>query len=309
MSTVLSKLKAKISQKLTDLKENKRANLFDEQYIENLLSSKNFEEIESSLNIKTLLELKKSIILYKIKKIRNQSALMIQKMWNRYINKLYIHKLSHHLSGCYSIYLDSKGRTKISIKIFYDEENKDNYQIKSMRFCPIRKCFVFDIPKNKFYTQKKIMYFIFLNRNEEVFYDENYEKTFFFNEYVHMVDFSFIDKNQKKCEEKEKEINNLSTEDEKEYSENLTLTPTLNKTFKFEEDEYSGLRPAEKINNSNGNKRVKFESFDESHKRKIKLKSILRDSNPEQRKKRNSIKENKRRVSFGQTETLCFTNL
>ena len=79
------------------------------------------------------------------------------------------------------------------------------------------------------------MHFIFLNRNNEKFFDENYKKVYLVNEYVHQIDFSCYDKNQKICEEaakKEKErqkqndINNLSTEDEKEYTEKYTLTPT-----------------------------------------------------------------------------------
>ena len=330
MSTVLTKIKTKFSKKLTPLKTSK-SYIFNDQYLQQLFSSENtkeIKEIESSLNTKDLLELKKRIIIYRIKQLRNQSALRIQKMWNKYINKIKIHKLSHHLTGCYTIYLASKGMTKAFIKIFCDEENKEIFKIQKLRFCPIRNCFVCDIPKNKFYTKRKVMHFIFLNRNKEPFYDDNYEKVFFFNEYVHKVDFSFIDKNQKLTEEtlkKEKEKNkikdifNTSTEDEKDYSDNYTLTPSPNKSMKFkfesnnkeinenEEDEYSGLRRAEKISNNEGIRRGKrYESFDVSYTIKTKLKSILKDSNPEERKKRRSIKESVKKVTFGKTETLCF---
>ena len=44
------------------------------------------------------------------------------------------------------------------------------------------------------------MHFIFLNRNNKIFYDENYKKVKFINEYVHEIDFSLIDENQKKLE-------------------------------------------------------------------------------------------------------------
>ena len=178
MTTALSNLKTKISKKIKSLTLTKSN--FDDDYLEKLFSSKNLKEIEASLSPKDLLELKKRIIIYRIKKFRNESAIKIQKMWNKYINKLSIHKLAHHLTGCYTIYLESKGRTKVFIKIFCDESNKDVFHICSMRFCPIRKCFVLDIPKNKFFTQKKIMHFIFLNRKNESFYDDNYEKAFFF---------------------------------------------------------------------------------------------------------------------------------
>ena len=331
MTTALSNLKTKISKKIKSLTLTKSN--FDDDYLEKLFSSKNLQEIEKSLSPKDLLELKKRIIIYRIKKFRNESAIKIQKMWNKYINKLSIHKLAHHLTGCYTIYLESKGRTKVFIKIFCDESNKDVFHICSMRFCPIRKCFVLDIPKNKFFTQKKIMHFIFLNRKNESFYDDNYEKAFFFNEYVHKVDFSVIDKNQKKLEEKKKkekiksenskhsDINNLSTEDEKDNSESLTLTPTPENSIKFkfdvknintnedDTDEYSGLRPSESSDIKSFVRRQKrYESFDVSHSHliKTKLKSILKDSNLNLLRQRRNKRESFKKVSFGKTETLMF---
>ena len=331
MTTALSNLKTKICKKIKSLTLTKSN--FDDDYLEKLFSSKNLKEIEASLSPKDLLELKKRIIIYRIKKFRNESAIKIQKMWNKYINKLSIHKLAHHLTGCYTIYLESKGRTKVFIKIFCDESNKDVFHICSMRFCPIRKCFVLDIPKNKFFTQKKIMHFIFLNRKNESFYDDNYEKAFFFNEYVHKVDFSVIDKNQKILEEKKKkekiklenskhsDINNLSTEDEKDNSESLTLTPTPENSIKFkfdvknintnedDTDEYSGLRPAESSDIKSFVRRQKrYESFDVSHSHliKTKLKSILKDSNLDLLRQRRNKRESFKKVSFGKTETLMF---
>ena len=331
MTTALSNLKTKISKKIKSLTLTKSN--FDDDYLEKLFSSKNLKEIEKSLSPKDLLELKKRIIIYRIKKFRNESAIKIQKMWNKYVNMLSIHKLAHHLTGCYTIYLESKGRTKVFIKIFCDESNKDVFHICSMRFCPIRKCFVLDIPKNKFFTQKKIMHFIFLNRKNESFYDDNYEKAFFFNECVHKVDFSVIDKNQKKLEEKKKkekiksenskhsDINNLSTEDEKDNSESLTLTPTPENSIKFkfdvknintnedDTDEYSGLRPSESSDIKSFVRRQKrYESFDVSHSHliKTKLKSILKDSNPDLLRQRRNKRESFKKVSFGKTETLSF---
>ena len=328
MTTVLTNLKTKLSKKLKSLTLTKPN--FDDDYLEKFFSSKNLKEIELSLSPKDLLELKRRIIIYRIKKLRNESALLIQKMWNKYMNKLKIHKLSHHLTGCYTLYLEPKGKTKVFIKVYCDESNKDAFKICKMDFCPIRKCFVFDIPKNKFFTHKKIMHFIFLNRNKEPFYDDNYEKAFFFNEYIHIVDFSVIDKNQKILEETKKkekshlknykhtDINTLSTEDEKDNSENLALTPTPENSIKFkfdakninanenDSDEYIGLRPTESSDIQNSIKREKrYESFDVSHSIKTKLKSILKDSNPELLRQRRS-RESLKKVSFGKTETLTF---
>jgi hypothetical protein len=326
MTTVLSNLK-NIGKKLTPL-TSIRSNLFSEKSIEKLISNKNLKEIELSMNSKDLLELKKRIIIYRIKKLRNDSALLIQKMWGKYLKKLNIHKLAHHLTGCYTVSISSKGRTKAFIKIFCDETNKDCYKIQRLRYCPIRNCFAIDIPKNKFYTPKKIMHFIFLNRNKEKFFDENYKKVYFVNEYVHQIDFSCYDKNQKICEEaakKEKErqkqndINNLSTEDEKEYSEKYILTPTPERNVKFkfdiknkdsnEEDEYSELRAKDSINiNESFNKKEKrFESFDSTYSCGTKLKSILKDSNIELLRNRRSNRNSFKKVSFGKTEIETFS--
>ena len=107
MTTVLTNLKTKLSKKLKSLTLTKPN--FDDDYLEKLFSSKNLKEIELSLSPKEILELKKRIIIYRIKKLRNESALLIQKMWNKYMNKLKIHKLSHHLTGCYTLYLEPKG--------------------------------------------------------------------------------------------------------------------------------------------------------------------------------------------------------
>ena len=318
MTTVLSNLK-NIGKKLTSLTSIK-SNIFSEKFIEKLISTKNYREIELSLNTKDLLELKKRIIIYRIKKLRNDSALIIQKMWGKYLQKLNIHKLAHHLTGCYTVSIASKGRTKAFIKIFCDETNKDCYKVQRLRYCPIRNCFAIDIPKNKFYTSKKIMHFIFLNRNNEKFFDENYKKVYFVNEYVHQIDFSCYDKNQKICEEaakKEKErqkqndINNLSTEDEKEYLEKYPSTPTPERNVKFKfdkEDEYSELRAKDSINidESFNKKEKRFESFDSTYSCKTKLKSILKDSNIELLRNRRSNRNSFKKVSFGKTEIETF---
>jgi hypothetical protein len=322
MTTVLSNFSSikKIGKNLTRLNSDKSC-FFSEKTIEKLFSSQNLTEIESSLKPNELLELKKSIIIYKIKKIRNESALKIQKMWNKYIKKLTVHKLAHHLTGCYTVSIPAKGMTRAFIKIFNDEKNKDNYEIAPLRYCQIRNCFAYDVHKNKFCKSKKIMHFIFLNRNNEVFYDENYKKVLYFNEYVHEIDFSYIDENEKKLselsknEKKYSRKDSISTEDEKEISENSTTlspSPKRSQKFKFdsneEDDEYSNLRSKDSINIASGfvRRKKRFETFDKTYSCKTKLKSILMNANSNFGKKRKSVQETNKRVSFGKTETLCF---
>ena len=321
MTTVLSNFSSikKIGKNLTRLNSDKSC-FFSEKTIEKLFSSQNLTEIESSLKPNELLELKKSIIIYKIKKIRNESALKIQKMWNKYIKKLTVHKLAHHLTGCYTVSIPAKGMTRAFIKIFNDQKNKDNYEIAPLRYCQIRNCFAYDVHKNKFCKSKKIMHFIFLNRNKEIFYDENYKKVQFINEYVHEIDFSLIDENQKKLkllsnsEKKYNRNDSISTEDEKENSECSTLSPSPKRTQKFkfdsneEEDEYTNLRSKENINIPKGfiRRKKRYETFDKAYSCKAKLKSILINANLNFHKKRKSVNEPDKRVSFGKIETFCY---
>jgi hypothetical protein len=252
-------------------------------------------------------------------------------MWSRYLTRLKVHKTAHHVQGCYTISPNIKNVTKVSIKIFTNELNKDEFTILPLRFCQIRKSFVIDIPKNKFYTKKKLLRFNFIYKNN-IFFDDNYEQVLYFNEMVHEVDFSLYDKKQKILEEtvynlselskkalfsshsSSKDSNCLSTEDEKENSENLALTPDkFTRKFSFseskedndDEDEYSGLRAIKRKGTELEKEKVitrykKYESFDITYSSKSKLKSILKCPNIEFNKRRVNRESNKK-VSFGET--------
>ena len=122
-----------------------------------------------------------------------------------------------------------------------------------------------------------------------------------------------------------KESTYLSTEDEKECSENSTLTPenrknekifrfSSNQVEKFKEiekegdDEYAGLGVKNRLNSNEIikerkiNKRKRFESIDSSYYCKTRLKSILKESNCEELHKRKLINiESGKKVSFGET--------
>ena len=304
-----------------------------EENLDELISSINEKEIESLYNNKELLYLKQRLLIHRIKQLRNTSALKIQGMWNRYLTRLKVHKLAHRVRGCYSISPKIDNVTKIYIKIFTDELNKDVFTIMPLHFCQIRKLFVIDIPKNKFYTKKKLLRFNFIYK-DKIYFDPNYEQVLFFNEFVHQVDLSIYDKKQKildetiysinLCKKKKtlqsssKDVNYLSTEDEKESSENSPLTPDKlgKKEHKFAfsekkiekndvEDEYDGLRAIKRKGTGKAKVKVcrsmkRFESFDMTYSCKSKLKSILKDPNLEFNKKRPNRISNKK-VSFGET--------
>ena len=338
MNTVLSNSKVPI--KRTKTLQVRKAKEYWENMIESLISSGNETEIESIYNKKELLALKQKILIYRIKKLRNDSALKIQKIWNKYKSRLFIHKLAHKVTGRYTIYTERKDALKMFIKIFTNE--KGEYKIEKLDFCRVRKCFLKDIHKNKFYPNK-IMYFNFI-KNNKIFFDDKYEKILYLNNYVHKVDFSIYDKKQKILDEtvyniknKYNSINNkmtksnskestyLSTEDDKEISENTTLTPENRKNGKYfrfssnqvgkskeieEEgsDEYDGLRATNRLNSNEVikerkiNKKFKrFESFDSTYSGKARLKSILKESNYEELHKRKLNMESGKKVSFGET--------
>ena len=301
MTTVLSKPKIKNRRKKTVYTPIILKN--DEKTIEELLSKKSETEIKSLYDKKDLIELKCKIIISRIKKLRNESALKIQEIWNRNRFLLKVHKVAHKVKGCYTVYPNIQNACKMFIKIFTNELNKKEFKIIPLDFCQIRKCFLKDIPKNKFYTSRKIMYFNFI-KGGEIFFDEKYEKVIYSNEMVHKVDFSTYDIKQKFLDEniynpnklfpKKVQINSnnskdltylSTTEDEKEYSDNSALTPEkFGKTiFKFssskienkneidEEDEYSGLRS---LKRRGSNEPVLKKKLNKKYKRKKRFESF-----------------------------------
>jgi hypothetical protein len=327
MTTALPKIECKKT------KSNKppKTKAFTEENIEELISKANGGELELLYSEEELLKIKQKLLIHRIKQLRNNSALKIQTMWSRYLTRLKVHKTAHHVQGCYTISPNIKNVTKVSIKIFTNELNKDEFTILPLKFCQIRKSFVIDIPKNKFYTKKKLLRFNFIYKNN-IFFDDNYDQVLYFNEMVHQVDFSLYDKKQKILEEtvynlrelfkkklfslhsSSKDSNCFSTEDEKENSENLALTPDkFTRKFSFseskedndDEDEYSGLRAIKRKGTELEKEKVitrykKYESFDISYSSKSKLKSILKCPNIDLHKRRVNRVSNKK-VSFGET--------
>lgn len=66
-----------------------------------------------------------------------------------------------------------------------------------MRHCPIRNYYIFDIPKKKFPSRKKLMYFSFIVDGYKIV-DPSYSYKNFGQEYVNIVDFNITEKRQQK---------------------------------------------------------------------------------------------------------------
>ena len=124
MTTALSNSKIPIKKAKT--LEVRNAKEHSDKMIESLISSGNEAELESIYNKKDLLALKQKILIYRIKKLRNDSALKIQNMWNKYKLRLFVHRLAHKVRGCYSIYPERKEALQMYIKIFNNELKKKN---------------------------------------------------------------------------------------------------------------------------------------------------------------------------------------
>jgi hypothetical protein len=185
-----------------------------------------------------------------------------------------------------------------------------------VKFCPVRKCYAFDIQKNKFSPSNKIMNFIFISRGDKVAIDPRYKIIQFGDEYINQVNFQKFDNNNQN-------INYLNfSSDEKESSENNSESFSgLPDNSESEKDDNLGIKncltfnlmPVNKCNNS------KFDllsnTFSNSTKDSIRInspatrrikrkrtKSILKNKNG-----RNSVPKYRessitKKVSFGSSQ-------
>lgn len=259
----------------------------------NMNSSKSQEEV---------LKIKEKLIIKRIAEQRKISALKIQNAWKNYLLHLQTHKLAHHVDGCYTISTSIKNVTKLYIKIFTNDFSNSEFKIIPLYFCPIRKSFLIDIPKNKFYGCQKILHFNFIYQNKVIF-DPNYQKVFFIDDYVHEINLNDIDKNK---ETSSKIYNEFLSKINSKDSENSTEGESFailkkGKTQDFSDsEEYSGLRAR---NFDGSDEKIKInrrkKKYESCHLQvKIKLQSILLNSKDGHSKKEVN---NGRKVSFGST--------
>ena len=245
-----------------------------------------------------LCKIKQRIIILRILQIREKSAIKIQQYWKQSQLKLNIHKLAHHVHGCYSIYPSINDISKIFIKIYTSIWNTFDYKILPLRFCPIRKSFVIDIPKNKFCNCSKILHFNFIYK-DKIYFDEKYKKILFCNDYVHELNLDDYDK-------KQQTFDNIYNE----IIDKINLKNKIeNSSFEEDEetDEYSDLKPNTYL--SNDSKEMKFikkslmeKRFESCDLIKKNYSSILRNPYGKRRNNKKLTLIAKRRVSFGTIE-------
>jgi hypothetical protein len=269
---------------------------------------------------------RKTILIKSILEKREQSASFIQNKFKTFIMKKDLIALAKKHRFYYSIYpsfLSEKNKNKkIKIKIYTDLSSPDNYTILPLRYCLLRNCHVFDIPKNKFPANKKIMNFNFLTNSNKVIIDPKYKVVLFGNDYVNQIDFKTFDRKETSknnyiklslknensgsdsgesdCYSDKENENDDDSEKQKDMNENFN--DDLNHNFIY-------LNKNGKLENSNTMSNSTKDSFispKKKCKKKKRSKSILKNKNG----RRNSIVKDpqikrtitNKRVSFGSSQ-------
>ena len=174
---------------------------------------------------------RKEFLIKNILEKRNKSAKLIQENYVIFLLRKDLFSLAKKHKNYYSVYpsfiTEINDKKKISIKLYTDLTNSRKYTILPLRFCLIRNCYVFDIPKTKFPGYKKIMRFNFVSDDNDRIIDPNYKKVIFGGKFVNEIDFKKFDKNSKLFKKKIKNISNSSSflsdsdsDEKKKYNNN-----------------------------------------------------------------------------------------
>ena len=134
--------------------------------------------------------LKKYNIMKQILLNRLKAQKKIYFYFKNYIYRMKVLKLIQNLKLCYSIIPSIQHTKNIKISIKLGKEKEKLYLLK---YCPIRKQYVFDIPRNLI---KKFFYtFYFVIDNEKTI-DLKYEFIRIKNDYVNIINFRKIQENE-----------------------------------------------------------------------------------------------------------------
>lgn len=140
---------------------------------------------------------RKTIIIKKILEKRENYARKIQNYYYFYVRKKILFAKAKKLQKYYSIYPSKKYFNRIMIKLFTDGRDPRNFQTCPVKFCTIRNCYIFDIPKSKFVSREKILLFNFIIDNK-IEVDDNYDKVLLGSSYVNKIDFRKQDREEYK---------------------------------------------------------------------------------------------------------------
>lgn len=209
---------------------------------------------ESNLSfIKTVLEysIGKKIRIYlltsQIIAKRREASNKIKSNIQIYITKKKFKEIHSKVKDCYSIYPSSEGIDNVDIVIYTDPSNVKKGRCIPLKFCPLRKKFVFDVYKNKYRFNKIIRFNFVISHNEII--DPAFVSKKIDGKYVNEINFTEFDR---KIEYLKNSVYNIKTYTpryidnflyeslKRKSSDEETLKTSCNSIS--DEDEYGNLR-------------------------------------------------------------------
>lgn len=138
-------------------------------------------------------------IINKIIEKRKENIIFIQKCFRQFILRRKLVSFAKMLRNYYSVYPSRDDFKKISIKLYTNLKDPSQFAELPVRKCKKRNCYIFDIPKAKFPSKKKLMCFTFVLDGSTIV-DSKYNCIFFGGKYVNQIDFNSIDKTEQKIQ-------------------------------------------------------------------------------------------------------------
>ena len=232
---------------------------------------------------------------------------LIQKKFRSYLIKKKLFEFARQHKKYYSIYpsfiSESTRKNKnLAIKIFLDYHNRFNYKIIPLKFCRIRNCYFFDIPKSKFMSSKKIMRFNFI-LNNQIIYDREFDIVNLGNTFVNQIDFIRYDKKERLLYKKFKQdfISNDSSS-ESSFSDFECSDEKKNKsktTKKVGTKKYVNTNESSKIFSSSFSTMCSFKKAKIMSMKHLKVRSILKGKRNYNNFNVSKFNTSERKVSFG----------
>ena len=206
----------------------------------------------------TRIKIREYLILSKLRNEYISSVIKIQKNYLSHLVSLNYKQISNKIKNVYSLYTElfPHCKSKIELLIYPQPQNVCCTKLYRMHYCPLRKLYTFDIPKNVFQrfpsilnntNNKKLRFNFRVNGN--IFIDPNYQIINIDNHYINQIDFAEVDEriqSNKKDFQKHFLRNKMTCR--YKLIENInkpTYSNELYKNLSFEsedEDEYRGLK-------------------------------------------------------------------
>lgn len=205
-------------------------------------------------------------------------------------------KLKETLSkvvSCYSLFapFSPKPTDKVELSVYNDPYSIRKSRLIPVSFCPVRKSFVFDIPKNKF-RFNKLYYFSFVI-NDSYVVDPSFDIKKIDGREINYVNFRDIDD---KVQYLQQHVYNIRTyTPRKNYKKSKSEHNINNEEIdECNEDEYEQIRSNNVGKGDNGRKRVYTED--------LTVKSILKLRRRSDMRLHAMVNAPLRKVSFGTVE-------